>query len=166
MDTSYYGPQGGIAPVFSCGRVRLAPSFLTGNGSHLCLWVSILIHVAALATNMAANIAFIVNSYDNSGDILKGWAFCSLIFHTLAVLTVLITTGLFKNVVDKILVNTAIFGFLMAAMLATVLASYAHEVAQPANNVENVNYNLSMLFQALGVASILANAFAAMSANK
>ena len=165
MQTGYYASDGSIAPVFSCGRVRLAPSFLSGNGSHLSLWTAVLIHVAALITNMTANIAFIVNSYSNSGDILKGWAFVSLIFHTLAVLTVLITTALFKNVVDKVLVNTAIFGLFMAAILATVLASYAH-AAQPANNVENVSYNFSMLLQALGISSVLANAFAAMSANK
>ena len=72
LPTGYYGPDGGIMPIFSCGRVKLAPSFLTGTGTHLNLWCSVLIHVAAIATNLAANISFTVNSYDNSGDLLKG----------------------------------------------------------------------------------------------
>lgn len=72
LPTGYYGPEGGLAPIFSCGRVKLAPSFLTGSGMHSHLWVSLLVHVAALVTNLAANIAFVSNSYDNSSDLLKG----------------------------------------------------------------------------------------------
>ena len=70
--TGYYAADGGILPIFSCGRVKLAPSFLTGTGTHTNLWVSLLVHVAALVTNLAANIAFVSNSYDNSSDLLKG----------------------------------------------------------------------------------------------
>ena len=46
--TGYYGAEGGIMPVFSCGAQPLAPSFLTG-GTHMGLWTAVVIHVAALA---------------------------------------------------------------------------------------------------------------------
>jgi hypothetical protein len=135
--TGYYAADGGILPIFSCGRVKLAPSFLTGTGMHSHLWCSLLIHIAALATNLAANVAFMVNSYDNSTDLLKGWALVSIAFHCLAVVTVLVTTGIFRDVFDKIIINTLVFGFMLAGLMATLQASYTHAIAQPANSVEN-----------------------------
>ena len=33
-NVGYYGMEGGLAPVFSCGSQPLAPSFLT-SGSHM-----------------------------------------------------------------------------------------------------------------------------------
>ena len=55
-NTGYYGAEGGIMPIFSFGAQPLAPSLLTGDGSHMSFWVSVAIHVAALALNLSANI--------------------------------------------------------------------------------------------------------------
>ena len=70
--TGYYGVEGGIAPLWSCGAQPLAKSFLTGDGSHMNLWTSVVLHVAALAFNMAANIIFFVNSGETAADLLMG----------------------------------------------------------------------------------------------
>ena len=69
--TGYIGEDGAIiAPLFSFGRVPLAPSYLTGDGSHMTLWTSILLHVIAVCLNMTANIAFMINSGETASDLL------------------------------------------------------------------------------------------------
>jgi hypothetical protein len=164
--TSYYGVEGSITPIFSCGAVRLAPSFLTGNGSHLVLWVSVIIHIIAVGLNTAANIAFFVNSGDTAADVLMGWAICSMTMHTIAVIGTVLSTAFVKDVFSTPLVNTLGFALFMGGLMATLKASYTHGAAQPANSVENVNYNLSLLFQAFGVASLLSNALCALAGIK
>ena len=71
IKTGYIGEDGGIiAPLFSFGRVSLAPSYLTGDGSHMTLWTSILLHVIAVCLNLVANISFFVNSSATAADLL------------------------------------------------------------------------------------------------
>jgi hypothetical protein len=83
--------------------------------------------------------------------------------HTVAVLGTVLSTAFVKDVFSTPLVNTLGFALFMGGLMATLKASYAHGVAQPANNVENINFNLSLLFQAFGVASLLSNALCALS---
>ena len=101
----------------------------------------------------------------------------------------MLTLVFWTQVFDKILVNTLVFGFMLAGLMATLQvgaargtrvafdhalllaltpcvfsqACYTHYKAQPANSVENVNYNLSLLFQTLGLASLIANGIGALA---
>ena len=160
--TGYYGADGGIAPVFSCGAQPLAPSFLTGSGSHMGLWVSISLHVAALAMNITANSLFFAADRSTGLDLLWGWALSSIIGHTLAVVGTLVTTALIKDVVHQPLLNTLGFGLFIGSLVASGKISYAHS-GLPADSAENVFYNLSLFFQGFGIASITANALCAAS---
>ena len=155
--TGYYGTDGGLMPLFSCGGSPLAPSFLTGDGKHMTLWFSITLHVIALALNLTANIAFFVNSSDVAIDVLMGWAACSLSMHVIAVIGTVISTALIRDVFKQPLLNTLGLGLFIGALLATAKVSYTHGMTQPASNVENVNFNLSLFFQAFAMASLLAN---------
>jgi hypothetical protein len=161
--TGYYGVDGGIAPLFSCGASPLAPSFLTGNGSHMVLWTSIILHVAALALNLTANIAFFINSGETAADLLFTWGLTSLIMHTLAVLGTVAVTAFVKDVFSTPLINTLGMGLFLGGILATAKISYTHGLSQEATSTENVTYNLSLFFQALAFGSILANAVTAAS---
>lgn len=67
--TGYYGAEGSIMPVFSCGAQPLAPSFLT-DGSHMGFWTAIVIHVAALGLNITANILFLVSDMAKGADLM------------------------------------------------------------------------------------------------
>ena len=163
MATSYYGAEGGIAPLFSCGAQALAPSFLTGNGTHMGLWTSIVIHVAALALNLTANTIFFVNSGETAKDIYMGWAICSLLMHTLGVVGTLVATGFIKDVVSAPLINTLGAGLFFGGLLATAKISYTHGITQMSDSDENITYNLSLFFQAFGIASLVANGLCAIS---
>ena len=48
--TGYYGVEGGVMPLLSCGSKPLASSFLTGDGSHMVLWAlsSLIMHCLAV----------------------------------------------------------------------------------------------------------------------
>ena len=165
----------------------MAHSFLTGDGKHITLWFSVVLHVLALGLNLAANVAFFVNGADAAFDLLIGWAACSLSMHLLAVIGTLVTTALIRDVFKQPIVNTVGLGLFLGALLATAKVSYTHGLSQPASSVENVNYvsafgvrmgfklrftklyfthtvidsctvqNLSLFFQAFAIASLFAN---------
>jgi len=164
LDTSYYGQNGGIAPLFSCGSQALAPSFLTGNGSHMVLWTSVVIHLLALALNMTANIMFLVN-IDSAMtlDLWTGWAVTSLLMHSLGVIGAVVCTGIFKDPFATPLINTVGIGFFLCGVLATAKISYTHSLTHTAESGENVTYNLSLFFQAFGIASLVSNGLCALS---
>lgn len=147
-------------PIFSCGGSPLAPSFLTGDGKHMTLWASVVLHVIALGLNLAANIAFFVNSGDTASDLLMGWAICSLSMHLIAVVGTLVTTAFVRDVFKQPILNTVGVGLFLGALLATAKVSYTHGLAPPPQSptsVENVNYNLSLFFQGFAIASLFAN---------
>jgi hypothetical protein len=162
--TGYYGVEGGIAPLFSCGASPLAPSFLTGTGSHTMLWTSIILHVAALALNMTANITFFINSGETAADLLWTWALASLIAHSLAVVGTVLVTGFVKDVFTTPVINTLFMGLFLGGILATAKISYTHSQVQEATSTENITYNLSLAFQVFAFGSILSNAIAAAAA--
>jgi hypothetical protein len=157
LSTGYYGTDGSIMPVFSCGSMPLSPSFLSGDGKHLTLWLSIVLHVVALGLNMAANIAFFVNSSETEADIIIGWAACSFSMHILAVLGTVVSTAFIRDVFKQPIINTIGLGLFVGALLATAKVSYTHGLTHPATSVENINYNLSLFFQGFALASLFAN---------
>jgi hypothetical protein len=159
-DTGYYGADGGIMPLFSCGSQALAPSLLTGDGSHMALWASVLIHVTALALNLAANIVFFTSSHAPGMDLVWTWALFSLIAHILAVVGTLVYTGFVRNALTMPTVLTLGTGLFFGAIVATSKVSFAHS-GMPADSTENVLYNLSVIFQVFGMASIMSNAIVA-----
>jgi len=161
--TGYYGANGGLMPVLSCGAQPLAPSFLTGNGSHMVLWTSVVIHVAALCLTITANALFFAADRSQGADLAWGWALSSIIMHCLGVLGTLVATALVKDVLSAPLVNTLGGGLFLGGFLATAKLSYMHGAATPADSGENVTYNLALFFQAFGIASIVANGFCAAS---
>lgn len=144
-------------PLFSCGGSPLAQSFLTGDGKHMTLWFSVVLHVIAIGLNLAANVAFFVNSSDTASDLLMGWAVCSLLMHLVAVIGTLVTTAFIRDVFKQPMLNTLGIGLFLGALLATAKVSYTHGLSQPATSVENVNYNLSLFFQGFAIASLFAN---------
>lgn len=160
VDTGYYGAGGGIMPLFSCGSQALAPSLLTGDGSHMALWSSVLIHVTALALNLAANIVFFTSSHAPGMDLVWTWALFSLIGHILAVVGTLVYTGFVRNALTMPTVLTIGTGLFSIAIVATAKVSFAHS-GMPADSTENVLYNLSVIFQMFGMASIMSNAVVA-----
>jgi len=162
MNTGFYGAQGAIAPLFSCGAQALAPSLLTGDGSHMGLWTSVVLHVAALAINMSANIVFFTASHSEGADLGWTWALVSLLFHVLAVLATLTYTGFVKDALAMPSTLTFMLGFFSIALVATAKISFLH-ASFPADSVEVVLYNLALTFQALGLSSVLANALACAS---
>lgn len=164
LQTGYYGVEGGIAPIFSCGSQPLAPSFLTGNGSHMNLWTAVVIHLAALSLTITANVLFFVNSGDTASDLLMGWAITSITMHSLAVLGTVSATAFIKDVFATPLINTLGIGLFLGGMLATAKVSYTHGLSQPANSGENVTYNLALFFQGFGLSSLIANGLCALSA--
>ena len=159
-DTGSYGAEGGIMPIFSCGSQALAPSLLTGDGSHMALWTSVVIHVAALALNMAANIVFMTASHSTGMDLWWTWAIFSLIAHAIAVLGTLVYTGFVRNALSMPTILTLGTGLFLGAIVATAKISFAHS-GMPADSTENVLYNLSAIFQVFGFASIMSNAMVA-----
>lgn len=161
-NTGYYGAEGGIAPVFSCGASPLAPSFLTGDGSHMGLWTSVVIHLTALALTITANCIFFAADRSVGADLYWGWALSSLIMHAVAVLSVVVSTGFVKDSLSMPLANTFGGGLVLGALVATAKVSFAHS-GLPADSSENVLYNLALLFQAFGIASLAANGLAAAS---
>ena len=161
--TGYYGANGGVMPVFSCGAQPLAPSFLTGNGSHMVLWTSVVIHVAALALTISANALFFAADRSQGKDVAWGWAISSLVMHCLGVIGTIVSTALVKDVLSSPLVNTLGGGLFLGGFLATAKLSYMHYGSTPADSGENVTYNLALFFQAFGIASIVANGFCAAS---
>ena len=161
-NVGYYGADGGIAPVFSCGAQALAPSFLTGDGSHMGLWTSVVIHVVALSLTIAANIVFFTADRSEGLDLLWGWALSSLLMHALGVLGTLVTTAFVKDVLAVPMINTLGAGLFLGGLIATAKISYAHS-GLPADSTENVLYNFALFFQVFGVASIVCNGFCAAS---
>jgi hypothetical protein len=161
-NTGYYGADGGIMPVFSCGAQALAPSLLTGDGSHMSFWVAIVIHVTALTLNLAANVVFFSADHSSGADLLWTWALFSLIAHTVAVLGTLTYTGFIRNALGMPNVLMFGFGLFFGAIVATGKISYAHS-GMAADAAENVLYNLSIVFQVFGMSSVLVNAIVASS---
>jgi len=160
--TGYYGSDGGIMPVFSCGSQALAPSLLTGDGSHMTFWLAVVIHVTALSLNLAANIVFMTASHNNGMDLLWAWALFSLIAHSVAVLGTLTYTAFVRNALGMPNVLMLGFGLFFGAVVATGKISYAHS-GMPADSTENVLYNLSIVFQVFGMSSVLINSIVASS---
>ena len=159
-DTGYYGAGGSLMPLFSCGSQALAPSLLTGDGSHMALWASVLIHVTALALNLAANVVFFTSSHAPGMDNVWIWALFSLIGHILAVVGTLTYTGFIRNALTMPTVLTIGTGLFFGAIVATAKVSYNHS-GMPADSAECVLYNLSTIFQVFGMASIMSNAIVA-----
>ena len=160
--TGYYGAEGGLMPIFSCGAKPLAPSLLTGDGSHMTFWTSIVLHVAALALNLSANIVFFTADHSEGMDLYWTWALFSLIAHAVAVLGTLTYTGFVRGALDMPIVLMFGFGLFFAAIVATGKISFAHS-GMPADSIENVLYNLSIVFQTFGMSSVLVNAVVASS---
>jgi hypothetical protein len=163
MNTGYYGADGSIAPVFSFGRVPLAPSFLTGDGSHMGLWVSVVIHVAALTLTITANSLFFANSGSTASHISIGWAVASLTMFSLGVVGTVVSTALVRDVFAMPLLNTLGIGLFFGAVLATAKIAYLHGATFPSDSGEVVTYNLALFFQAFAVSSIIANSMCAVS---
>jgi len=159
-DTGYYGVDGGINAVFSCGASALAPSLLTGDGSHLSFWIAIFVHVAALCLNVAANVVFFSASTSAGADLFWIWAVFSLLAHTTAVVGTLVYTGFVRSPLGMPNVLTLGFGLFFGAIVATGKILYAHST-MAANSAENVLYNLSVVFQVFGMSSVLVNAICA-----
>ncbi len=151
-------------PLFSFGRVPLAPSLLTGNGSHMVLWTSILLHLAALGLTLAANIVYFVEDRNTSLDLLKGWAISSMAMQSAAVLGTVIVTGFVRDVFSTPLTNTLGFGLFLGSVLATAKISYAHS-GMEADSAEVILYNLALFFQAFAIGSLISNGLCAL-ANK
>jgi len=161
-NTGYYGSEGGIMPVFSCGAQALSPSLLTGDGSHMSFWTAVVIHVAALALNLAANITFFTASRSGeSNDLHWTWAIFSLVAHTLAVLGTLTYTGFVRSALGMPNVLVLVIGLFFGAIVATGKISYAQ--SEDADAAENVLYNLSIVFQIFGMSSVLVNAIVVSS---
>lgn len=164
-NTGYYGSEGGIMPVLSCGAQALAPSLLTGDGSHMSFWTAVVIHVAALALNLAANITFLTSSRI---DIHLTWALFSLVAHTLAVLGTLTYTGFVRSAVGMPNVLVLLIGLFFGAIVATGKISYAQSVMEDADAdaphaAGDLLYNLSIVFQIFGMSSVLVNAIVVSS---
>ena len=157
--TGYYGADGTIMPLFSFGAQPLAPSFLTGSGSHMVLWTSITLHVIALALTVSANAVYFAADGAKL-DLFQGWAISSITMHSLAVLGTLVSTALIKDVLMAPLVNTLGAGLFTGGLLATAKIAYAHS-NMPADSAEVILYNLALFFQGFAAASILANGFCA-----
>ena len=152
----YYGAEGDIAPVFSCGGQPLAPSFLTGDGSHMGLWVSVAIHLVALALTVTSNIVFFTADRSEGLDLVWGWALSSLIGQSCAVLGTVVSTGFVKDCLSMPIMNTFGAGLFLCAFIATAKVSYSHS-GLPADASENVLFNFALLFQGFGIASIVSN---------
>lgn len=160
--TGFYGVEGGIAPVFSCGSSPLAPSLLTGDASHMSLWIAFVIHVAALGLNVAANVVFMSKDSNKDLDLYWAWSLFSMIGHASAVVGVLVYTGFVKDALSMPNVLTLLIGLLFGAAMATSKISFAHS-GLAADAAENLLYNLSIVFQAIGLASVVANGLVAAS---
>ena len=52
----------------------VTPRVLAGDGSHMGLWCSVVIHVVALALTVSANMIFFFNTGDKASDLLMGCA--------------------------------------------------------------------------------------------
>jgi len=164
-ETGYYGAEGGLMPLFSCGSSPLAPSFLSGNGSHMALWTSILIHVVALAINMAANIVLLTADHAEGRDILWVFAIISLVAHISAVVGTLVFTGFVRNALSMPIVLTLGTGLFGIGLMYTVKCTYDTAGVLEAAATQNVLYNLSVIFQSFGIASILSNALVSSGKN-
>ena len=163
QSTGYYGADGGLAPLFSFGGQPLAKSFLTGSGSHLVLWTSVLIHLAALGLTIAANVLFLTEVTDATKELYTGWSICSLSFFSIGVLGTVVATGLIKDVFSYPLLNTAGMGFFLGGFMATAKIGYLHGVSFKTDEPEVVLFNLALFFQAFAISSLLANALTAVS---
>lgn len=161
-NTGYYGTEGGIMPIFSCGSQPLAPSLLTGDGSHMAFWVAMVIHVAALALNLSANIVYMADTHVDGADLLFSWALFSIIAQALAVVGVLAYTGFVKNALSMPSVLTFLVGLYFAGIVATGKLSYAHS-GMPADSAEVLLYNISLAIQSFGLASLVVSAIVAAS---
>lgn len=137
----FSGAEGGIiTPLLSFGRVPLAPSFLTGNGAHMTLWTSVLLHVIAVAANLTANITLFIDSSKTSTDALMGWAIVSLAAHTLAVVGTVVYTAFVKNTFDWPLLATLGIGLFLSALLATAKISYFHSTTGKDGSIEDFGF--------------------------
>lgn len=162
MPTSYFGKDGSIAPILSLGRVPLAPSMLTGDGSHANLWTSVVLHVAALVLTITANSIFI-----GDGGLTKHhqgtWALTSTVMFTLAVLGTIASTAFIRDVFAVPMINTLIFGLFLVSFASTATLYEARTVTDGGSDGELVSYLLAMVAQAFALSSILANSACALS---
>jgi len=163
MSTSYYGEDGSIAPVFSFGRTPLAPSVLTGDGSHVGLWTSVVLHFAALALTVTANALFFANSGSTASHISIGWAVASLTMFSLAVVGTVVSTALVRDAFSMPMLNTLIVGLFLGALVATAKIAYLHGYGFPSDSGEVVTFNLALFFQSFAIASITSNGACALS---
>lgn len=137
----FSGADGGIiTPLLSFGGTPLAPSFLTGNGAHMTLWTSVLLHVIAVAANLTANIAFFIDATKTSTDALMGWAIVSVTAHTLAVVGTVVYTAFVKNTFGWPLLATLGVGLFLSALLATAKISYFHSTAPAEGLLEDFSF--------------------------
>ena len=163
VNTGYYGADGSIAPVFSFGRVPLAPSVLTGDGTHMSLWTSVVIHVAALALTITANSLFFANSGSTASHVSIGWAISSLVMFSLAVVSTVVSTALVRDAFSMPMLNTLVVGLFLGALVATAKIAYLHGIGFPGDSGEVVTFNLALFFQCFAIASITANGACALS---
>lgn len=150
-------------PIFSCGAQALAPSLLTGDGTHMTFWYNVVLHVAAMALNLSANIVYFTSTHTDGADLLFAWALTSTLAHTLAVVGVLAYTGFVKDALGMPNVLTLLLGLFVGALVATGKVAYAHSGSFAADSAENILFNTSLVFQSLGLASILVSAICAAS---
>ena len=91
------------------------------------------------------------------------WALASVVAHTLAVLAVLVFTGFVKDGLSMPVSLTFILAFFIGSLISTLKISYAHS-GFGATSGEVVSYNLALVFQGFGLASVLANSLTCASA--
>ena len=101
-----------------------------------------------------------VTSTKEALDLVWVWALFSLIAHICAVVGTLVYTGFVRNALTMPTVLTLGIGLFGGAVVATAKCSFMH-VGFPADSTENVLYNLSIIFQVFGAASIVGNALVA-----
>ena len=158
--TGYYGSDGKIGAVF--GGKQLAPSLLTGNGSYMALWINVVIHVLSLCLTFGADIVFLTSSRADGADLWWWWALVGMIFLFLGITGVLVSTAFVKDSLSMPLMNTLGAGLFLAAFIATAKMSYSQAML-PAESTENVLFNLAILAQGFGIASLFSNALTAAS---
>ena len=163
VQTGYFASDGSISPVFSFGRVPLVPSVLTGDGSHMNLWVSVLLHVAALVLTITANSIFFAKSGSTASHISIGWGVSSIAMFSLAVVGTVVSTALVRDAFSMPMLNTLIVGLFLGALIATAKIAYLNGVSFPSDSGEVVTFNLALFFQSFAIASIAANGACALS---
>lgn len=163
ISTDYYGKGGSIMPVFSFGRLPLMPSVLTGDGSHMNLWISVVLHVVALALTITANALFFSDANDSTKRLYIGWAIFSMLLFILAVAGTVVSTALIRDSFSMPLLNTFLGGCFLGSLVATIKISYLHGALLSSDSGENITYNLAIAAQVFAIASVISNGACALS---